>query len=90
MGMVNNMIIYGWFKHHINITWGIFTLLQFTGILFESSIPFIILRLLWFGVTLWALSQKGRCFLWVLIPISVLFLPNNNHKVITSDTKGIQ
>jgi len=65
-----------WCKEHINLTWVSFTLLQFVGIAFDSVVPFVVLRALWIVATFWALHQKGRNWLWFLIPVSVLFLSN--------------
>ena len=66
----------GWFSRHLNITWVILTLLQFTTIWYDSPIPFLITRVLWIVGTFWVLHRKDRSWLWFIIPISVLFLSN--------------
>lgn len=71
-----------WFKKHLNLTWMIITLLQFTTVMFESPTPFIIARVTWLITTIWVLHRKKRCWAWVIFPISVLFLENKREEIV--------
>ena len=68
-----------WFKRHLNLTWFIVvSLASQMGTLYNIGVPIGVIMLftltLIVGVTIWVLYQKGRDFLWVVCPISVLFL----------------
>ncbi len=66
-----------WFKKHLNWAWVIVALSRFVAIPFDSPIPYVVLHTALLALTLWALHQKGRSLLWVLMPIAVLFLHND-------------
>ena len=72
-----------WFKRHLNLTWFIVvSLASQMGTLYNIGVPLGIIMLvistLVVSITIWVLYQKGRDFLWVVCPISVLFLRNDN------------
>ena len=71
-----------WFNKHLNWTWVLACALQFTTIGFETPIPYLITHIFFLGITLWVIHRKGRCWLWILIPISAPCLSNerNNSK----------
>ena len=69
-----------WFKRHLNWTWTMAMVVQFATIGFDSPIPYIALHLLFLGVTVWVIIQKGRRLAWILFPVSALFLSNEKEQ----------
>lgn len=79
-----------WIKRHINITWTLFALLWFSsGYLNNETLTFIMFAVL-IGITLFSLYLKKRSYAWILIPISVLFLQNQEQILKENEWKKLK
>ncbi|MCX6001524.1 MAG: hypothetical protein NTY79_03190 [Chloroflexi bacterium] len=83
----------GWFKRHLNWTWGISFLLWFCLLLIQAIVPFRGILLLitgtidsfilfpaWIVASVWVLKKKGRSLWWLILTIygSPLWLSNKS------------
>jgi len=83
-----------WFKRHLNWTW--FLTWMFSNIILISiGILYIELYIVlvigccvvYYGITLWVLNEKGRNLLWSFVPISAVLLDNKKSYSIHSALK---